>query len=249
MPYLWAASFKGNVTVKGVTSTADVPFTDILKGLDYAAIGQVELQKGRFFIIPDTVLLKLSESVSVDGSRLGRFGLVNVKGKVSASADVFQYFQELVGGYRVYERCLSQDGCAPRSFAFDLLGGMRYYYISSSVTATTKVTVDRPGGPVTRERSGTLSGSENWIDPIIGARMKYDATDRLELSLRGDVGGFGVGSDLAWSATALGKYKVSDCWSLFGGYRVLDIDYSNGDTGLNATMAGPVIGAQYKISF
>jgi len=77
MPYLWAASLKGSVTVKGVTSQVEASFADIFKGLDYAFIGQAELQHGRFFIIPDTLLLKLSQSVTVDGTKTGKFGLVN----------------------------------------------------------------------------------------------------------------------------------------------------------------------------
>jgi len=109
--------------------------------------------------------------------------------------------------------------------------------------------VDRPGGTITRKRSGSLSGSENWTDPIVGARLKYNVTDALGLSLRGDIGGFGVGSDLAWSTTALADYSLSERWKLIGGYRVLDIDYENGERGLNARMAGPVIGLQYKLDF
>lgn len=249
MPYLWAASLKGDVTVKGVTSEVDASFADIFKGLDYAFIGQAELQRGRFFIIPDTVLLKLSEDVAISGNKTGKFGLVNVSGKVSASAEMLTYFQELVAGYRIYDRRRS-DGYVAGNLSFDVLGGARYYYVSSEVTAQAKVKVTGPGGgTITRKRSGSISGSEDWIDPIVGARLKYDVSEKLALSLRGDVGGFGVGSDLAWNATALADYRLNECWKLFGGYRVLDIDYSNGERGMNARMAGPIIGAQYKFDF
>ncbi|WP_404292491.1 hypothetical protein ACD578_09335 [Microvirga sp. RSM25] len=39
------------------------------------------------------------------------------------------------------------------------------------------------------------SGSVDWLDPVIGARIRYAMAPGHELFLRGDIGGFGVGSD------------------------------------------------------
>ena len=45
------------------------------------------------------------------------------------------------------------------------------------------------------------SGSEWWIDPIIGLRGQINITRWLFLALQGDVGGFGAGSQIAWQAS------------------------------------------------
>jgi hypothetical protein len=119
------------------------------------------------------------------------------------------------------------------------------------VNASAEVIAQGPLGKIfKRERSASVSHDEDWIDPIVGARMQYDLTPRLGLILKGDVGGFGVGSDCAWSAAALAKYQLCDHWSLTGGYKVLDVDYDNGKGGaFDARMSGPIAAIEYRIQF
>ena len=50
----------------------------------------------------------------------------------------------------------------------------------------------------------------------------------FSFTVRGDVGGFGVGSDLAWHAYADIGYCASDLVSIILGYRAIDIDYEDG---------------------
>lgn len=70
-------------------------------------------------------------------------------------------------------------------------------------------------------------GSESWVDPVVGARWGV-AGERWSFWLRGDIGGFGVGSDFSWNAVAAVSFKVSDRIRLGAGYRILDIDYEDG---------------------
>lgn len=69
-------------------------------------------------------------------------------------------------------------------------------------------------------------------------------SDRWDLSLRGDIGGFGIGSDFTWQMTALLGYR----FPLFGadataaiGYRILDQNYDDGFE-WDMTLHGPVLG-------
>ena len=39
------------------------------------------------------------------------------------------------------------------------------------------------------------SGSVDWVDPFVGARLRQLLAPGQNLTLRGDVGGFDVGSD------------------------------------------------------
>jgi hypothetical protein len=86
------------------------------------------------------------------------------------------------------------------------------------------------------------------VDPIVGGRIYFDFSDKLKASLRGDVGGFGIGtaSELTWMVSAIGEYKFNPNVGLVFGYRYLDLDWSQGSgTGLVAfdlTIHGPIIG-------
>ena len=70
-----------------------------------------------------------------------------------------------------------------------------------------------------------------WIDPIIGLRLRHRIGPGDEFQLRGDIGGFGVGSKFSWQLA--GGYshdmKIGD-WTITNtvGYRALSVDYSNG---------------------
>lgn len=71
------------------------------------------------------------------------------------------------------------------------------------------------------------AGNEWWIDPIIGLRGQVNLTRWLFLAAQGDVGGFGVGSQIAWNVQA--TIGVNLTRNLFAeiGYRYVYIDYTH----------------------
>ena len=89
---------------------------------------------------------------------------------------------------------------------------------------------------------------EDWIDPVVGIRWTNALSEQWNLRLRGDIGGFGVGSDFSWSASATALYTMSDRFVLEFGYKAIDVDYDNGnasDQGFfayDATTHGPLLG-------
>ena len=115
---------------------------------------------------------------------------------------------------------------------FDALGGLRYSNMS--------VDLDFPG-PLP-----SVDQSKGWVNPFVGARWLWQMSERWNLILRGDIGGFGVGSDFTWNLVGLVDFKPWKHVSLFGGYRALYQDYEDG-SGANefkydATMYGPILG-------
>jgi hypothetical protein len=73
--------------------------------------------------------------------------------------------------------------------------------------------------------------------------------NKWRLRLRGDIGGFGIGSDLSWNLSALIVFKGWKHVSIGGGYRVFNQDYSDGN-GINkfaydATLHGPMLGVEF----
>jgi hypothetical protein len=63
-----------------------------------------------------------------------------------------------------------------------------------------------------------------FIDPWGGLRYQRDLFGSLRLVVRGDVGGFGVGSDLIWRMDLRAEYWISDYTALQAGYLIYDLD-------------------------
>ena len=136
--------------------------------------------------------------------------------------DFTEILFELAGFYRI----------AKGAHAIDGLGGLRY--------TSMDVDLNLPG-PLP-----DVDGSKDWIDPFIGLRWQWNFAENWRTKLRGDIGGFGVGSDLTWNLVGLVDFKPWEHASLFGGYRVLYQDYSSGSGdnkfAYDATMHGPILG-------
>ena len=72
------------------------------------------------------------------------------------------------------------------------------------------------------------STNETWVDPVIVARTQGLVNDKWIYKVRGDFGGFGIGSDFTWQMQADFGYKFSKLFYTTLGYRVIGIDYDNG---------------------
>lgn len=251
-PYLWATAIEGTQYAVDIPLNVDVSFSDIWENLEYAALGEVELRKGRFCIISDTVLTKVGVSASAEKTKLGNLGLTRIQGEATVDLDSFAYIQSVLVGYRLWESaaCHPCSPCSPQRFSVDALFGVRGWILKTDVDIRARVNVDAPGGQdPTTEKSAKLSQKMDWLDPVVGARLNFDLTERLSGRVQGDVGGFGAGSDFSWQASAILDFKLCDHWSLFGGYRVLDVDYRDGPAGWDSQYFGPIAGAEYRISF
>jgi len=120
---------------------------------------------------------------------------------------------------------------------FELLAGARYNNMSAEIS----------GGPFGLNPSGT----QDWWDPIVGAVVNLPLTERLSINARGDVGGFGVGSDLTWQAFPYLSWQFAQWGSIQAGYRWMYIDYEDGSgTGkfsYDMLIQGPQLG--FTLSF
>lgn len=124
-------------------------------------------------------------------------------GPISAEAHFKQGVLELIGLRRI-------AGWA------ELLAGGRFNLLSGELQTSGL-------------QSRSTSADQTWFDPIIGARLQAPNTGSWLLVFRGDVGGFGVGSDLAWQVYPSVGYRFSKLFELNLAYRVLSMDYSKGD--------------------
>lgn len=96
----------------------------------------------------------------------------------------------------------------------------------------------------------SVSGSQTWVDPIIGFRYRTDLSKKWATQLRFDVGGFGVGSDFTWNVVALAGYRTSKYATLLVGYRALGVDRESGSGAdffkWDVTYSGPELGFRYE---
>ena len=136
--------------------------------------------------------------------------------------DFTEILFELAGFYRITRGAHAIDG----------LGGLRY--------SSMDVDLDLPGPlPDVDQR-------KDWVDPYIGLRWQWKFAEKWGTNLRGDIGGFGIGSDFTWNLVGMVDFKPWEHVSLFGGYRALYQDYSTGSGdkkfAFDATMQGPILG-------
>jgi hypothetical protein len=75
----------------------------------------------------------------------------------------------------------------------------------------------------------TGNHSKTWFDPILITRLTADINNKWLFQFRGDLGGFGVGSDFTWQLQAYAGYRFSKLFQLTAGYRILSIDYDKGE--------------------
>jgi hypothetical protein len=116
-----------------------------------------------------------------------------------------------------------------------LLGGFRFNRLDAKLGFR---------GPIGIE----VEGDQDFLDPYIGARISAPLSDRFAIYVRGDIGGFGVGSDFAWFFSPALGINLSQNISLFVIYRWDHIDYENEDDGFkfDVTISGPGAGIGFR---
>lgn len=100
----------------------------------------------------------------------------------------------------------------------------------------------------------TAKDNQNWTDPIVGARLRYDFNKRWQVLVAGDVGGTNMSSDKSYDAQGYVGYSpqtmlTHSTWYL--GYRLLYQDYEAG-SGSNffswdMKLHGPVMGVSFAL--
>jgi hypothetical protein len=258
-PYGWATSINGDITARGHKVDVNESFIEIVEKSDslLAWMTYFEARKGRLAFFTDFVWADLGFPGNFNLTRdpLGRFDRATLNIKGNAQLD----YQELIIQSGVaYE--IARWESAPGSFtALDLMGSARYWNqdvdLSLRLTGTLTVNLRELGLQLERSRRVAIarSGDLEWVDPVVGARIRHQIAPGREFMLLGDIGGFGAGSEFSWQAVATYGFDVNCFGSPLHtviGYRALAVDFSeNGQFGKNAldvVQHGPVMGVTFK---
>jgi hypothetical protein len=221
IPYLWFIGSTGELTVNGETADLDAGFSDIWDNLNIVAMGQFEARKGDWTFALDGLYLDLRDRSE---SWLVKTRS-NLRYGIIESFAACRFVSLPLGG-----------GPDPPTLEFEEIFGGRFVYAKSQTDIF-------PG-------SG-LSDSRWWLDPFIGFRIACRTAGPWTVRLRGDIGGFGIGtaSDFTWNFSSALDYRLSTAVSLSAAYRVLAIDNLQGGgdnrSGFNGRIYGPALGVVF----
>ena len=257
--FLGFVGVNGNATARGRTVDINARFVDIVEESDsiMALMGFFEARRGPFSFFTDVVWQDLAFEAhrSGSGNPFPNFPNVNLAVKAKAQLGYQSTVVQSGASYQI-AKWEGRDGAYT---ALDLMGSARYWHeeldVSFNVTGTLTADIQKLGLVLQRSKSIAVahSGALEWVDPVVGARLRHQMASGAELTLIGDVGGFGAGSDFSWQAVATYGFDVN----CFGtplrtvvGYRALAVDYSEngrfGKNGLDLIQHGPVMGISLR---
>jgi hypothetical protein len=236
-PYGWLSGLDGSTTVRARTTDIDAGPFEVLEHLDGVPwMSYAELRNGRFSLYNDVVYAPLA--VDVDTARSFN------RASVDAALDV-DIEQTVIEAGATYEIARWWSGTA-----VDVLVGARYWRQDVAIHLDLTATLDVAGLSLARTRATARAGVVDWVDPLVGLRLRQQLAPGHELVLRGDVGGFHVGSQFSWNALAAYSFRIGSwhgaTYAGLLGYRALSVDFEKGSGAtrydFDVVQHGPVVG-------
>lgn len=233
--YLWLPEVQGIVGARGATANVDVDFTNLFDlmgdGDLFAGGGHVEVGYERFSFFLDAFGGTARPSSDVTVQR---------RPSLTGTADLtlnFAFF-EFGPAYRILDWPRGGPG---RPISLDVLTGGRFMYFYQSITLR--------GSGERFQRSA--NATSEWVDPFVGGRFSVPLVGELDLLFRGDIGGFGAGSELAWNL--IGGFQYALPWqpggartSIVAVYKALSFDHDSGggqnEIVTDLDLRGPALG-------
>ena len=216
-PYAWIVATDGDMGVAGLAAPVDISMKDSLEDLEFSFMIGMEGGIDRWVFGLDGIYGAFSDSASLPAA---------VVPLSDVTVDFDQFFGRLHFGYQV----IAEDNAKLTAFV-----GARYSHLA------TDIEFSGPSVP-----NIDVDGSKSWIDPVIGLHGFWEINDRWFLHGGGDIGGFGVSSDLIWQANVALGYRFTDSVSALVGYRGLGVDYSGGGFLVDTVAHGPAIGLSFR---
>jgi len=252
-PNGWIPWLSGDMVVKGRAFDVAVDPIQLFEHLDWSTLpawmSYAEARRGPLSLFNDIIYANVTGSGGVSRSVSG--GEATATFGANVKADYTLAIIEAGGAYAIWSR--GRQGSAGAT-AFDVLAGARYWHQEVDVSADLTGTLDRNGLTISGNRAIASSGSVDWVDPFVGARLRHQLAPGEEIVVRGDVGGFGVGSQFTWQAIATYNWQLCVANGIpidgYAGFRALSADFSQGSGTsrfvYDNTMYGPVLGATMR---
>jgi len=218
-PYLWFPGVHGTaVGSRGRGLSFRASPSDLLSNFRFGLMGALEARRKRIVLSGDLIWIRLEADRAVPFPGLGA---------TSAQIKATEFLLTPKIGLRVIDN---------EKIKIDALTEFRYWHLGESLNFN----------PSTLGLN--FSGSQNFVDPLVGGRIQAALSPKIVVNILGDVGGWGTGSQLEYQVAGLLGYRVKPAWTLQVGYRYLNVDY-RGSRGFifNATTAGVVFGVTLNL--
>jgi hypothetical protein len=125
--------------------------------------------------------------------------------------------------------------------ALHLRGAARRAAVNRAINAAKAHITKQLALRLDKSLNQTLSRDDYWFDPYIGLRGRYNFNKVFYTAVRGEIGGFGAGSDLMWEVESVVGINLTHCIFTEVGYRALSVDYENDGLLFDAITHGPQI--------
>lgn len=249
--YGWLTSMTGSSNVRGNHIDIDANFGDMASELDsiVALMSYTEARKEHWGFYLDMVYADIGFTAESAKLRTPLPGL-SFSRELDAGLGTKLVIVE-GGGF--YELTRWGDSAAAYT-ALEATGGARYMQASADLSLAITGTVDLPLG-FSREGEFAVArtGTIDWVDPFVGLRLRHVFAEGDRIALRGDVGGFGVGSEFAWQLllTYSHNFTIGETpLSVALGYRAIGFKHESGRGpsafDLDMTIHGPLVGLTFR---
>jgi hypothetical protein len=212
-PYLWFPGVHGTIGARGHDASIHVSPGDLLSHFRFGLMGLVDTRYKRIVIPVDMMWVRLGANNALP--------LTDEAVTAHVKGDEFILTPKI--GYRLVDSEIVK---------IDALTGFRYWHFGANLRLSTSETSTQ-----------TVSGSENWVDPLVGGRILANLSPKVSVSIGGDVGGWNTGSLLDYQIGGVLGYRVKPAVVLQAGYRYLAVDYRNRGTTINTVTSGVLFGA------
>lgn len=234
-PYIWLSTVQGRTSIGDLSANLDVGYDklfDLLgQGDLFAAMGYFQVQKG-----PLGAFVDFTGSTVRTEEKFRDVGRNPIKIRSDTLTLYFALYWQLLD---------LGPPQGPGHVTANLDAGFRWNQVYSKLSTY----LDRPDRGVSRDTQ------QNWIDPVVGTSFNVGLTDRVSAYFRGDIGGFGAGSQLAWELVGVFDIYLGMLGSartdLLLGYKVYDFDFETSSKNarsvqLQQTLSGPIVGIAWK---
>jgi hypothetical protein len=219
-PYLWFPGVRGNVGALNRDVSVHASPIDLLSHFRFGLMGHADARWKRLVLPLDVFWVRLAD----DGA--GPFPPLAAR---TADVKARAFILTPKVGYRLVDE---------EKIKFDVLTGFRYWHLGQRLKFSPSIfnlDVDR---------------SQNWVDPLVGVRVVAPVANKFEITLAGDVGGWGVGAKLDYQVAGFLGYRVKENVTLQAGYRYLDVDYHAGAVRnflFDVTLSGIAVGVTINL--
>jgi hypothetical protein len=212
--YLWFSGLNGDVGASGQVVPVNVTFSQVFEQLNIGLMTNLDVRHKRVGLFTDVIFMSLSSDQKTTPVGNTYLGFTANAKELIVDPEIY---------YRVADLKLG---------SIDVIGGGRFWRMDNSLDLF----------PPNNGTTVSVGQTQNWVDPVLGARFRLALYKQWFVNVSGDAGGFGVGSKLTYQIYGGLERVFKKKYSMLLGYRYLSVDYTNGgflyDTHMSGLQAG-----------